>query len=427
MIQIIGAGLAGCEAAYQLAKRGCDVRLFEMKPTRFSPAHKLEGPAELVCSNSLGSESEGSAGALLKAEMRLVDSLILQAADKARVPAGSALAVDRQKFSDETGKILSRFDNIELVSKEISELPDRPTIIATGPLTSDALAKDIQKATGERLYFFDATSPIIDAETIDKSIVYCASRYDKGDPDYLNCPMTEKQYMEFVKALLSAQLVTPKDFENFSVFEGCMPIEQMAKRGEKTLAFGPLRPVGLIDPSTGRQPYAVVQLRKEDKHGASYNLVGFQTRMTFPEQKRVFRMIPGLQNADFLRLGVMHRNTYIDSPRVLDPHFRLKSHPHIQFAGQLTGVEGYMESTASGLLAALYCHNSDLPCPPAETMIGALAGYVTQYEGKNFQPMSTNFGLLPPFPHKIRKKERKLKYHSRGVDFMKEWIAQNGI
>lgn len=427
MIQIIGAGLAGCEAAYQLAKRGHKVCLFEMKPKRFSPAHKIDGPAELVCSNSLGSDTEGSARALLKSEMRLADSLILRAADFSRVPAGSALAVDRHKLSDEVKRFLSSFDSIEMVSEEILRLPEKDTIVASGPLTSDDLAVGIKEVTGEGLHFFDATSPIVDAETIDYEIVFAASRYGKGDPDYLNCPMNKEQYREFVNEILSAKLVSLKDFENISVFEGCMPIEQMAKRGEMTLAFGPLRPVGLVDPSSGKQPFAVVQLRKEDMHGASYNLVGFQTRMTFSEQERVFRLIPGLENAEFLRLGVMHRNTYIDSPHVLDPHLRLKNLPHIRFAGQITGVEGYMESTASGLLAALFYHNPNLPCPPYDTIMGALHQYVTGYDGKNFQPMSANFGLLPPFPHKIKKKQRKLEYHYRGVKSMKDWIANNGI
>ncbi len=413
--------MAGSEAAYQLAKRGCDVNLYEMKPVRFSPAHKLNGPAELVCSNSLGSDNPGSAGALLKAELRALDSLILKSADKAKVPAGAALAVDRIALCDIVKETLMAFDNIQWSEGEVRDIPDGEVIIATGPLTSDNLAKRIDALVGNRLFFFDATSPIIDAASIDYEKVYAASRWGKGDPDYLNCPMNKQEYFAFVKELQSAEKVTLRDFENRALFEGCMPIEEMAKRGEMTLAFGPCRPVGLPDPKTDKTPFAVVQLRKEETKGGSYNLVGFQTRMTFGEQKRVFRMIPGLENCEFLRLGVMHRNTYIESPRVLDKRLCLKDHSRISFAGQITGVEGYVESTALGLLRALFVLDESILPPPALSMIGALHNYVTEYSGKDFQPMAANFGLLPPSVKKMRKKDRKLHYHKRGLAALENW------
>lgn len=427
MIRIIGAGLAGCEAAYQLAKTGRKITLIEMKPNKFSAAHNLPGPAELVCSNSLGGDKPGSAGAMLKQEMRILDSLIIKAAEKARVPAGSALAVNREKMSDVVAKMLAGFNDIQYVPKEVVKLPQGRVFIATGPLTSDALAEKLDELVGQRLHFFDATSPIVDADSIDESKVYAASRWGKGDPDYLNCPMNKDRYLTFVNEVLKAEKVTPHDFEDFSVFEGCMPIEQLAQRGEMTLAFGPLRPVGLAHPETGEKPFAVVQLRKEDLKGGAYNLVGFQTRMTFPEQNRIFRMIPGLENADFLRYGVMHRNTYIDSPRVLNSKLSLKKNPGLSIIGQLTGVEGYVESTAIGLLGALFEAHPDIPPPPPETILGALHRYITAYEGEDFQPMAANFGLLPPFEEKIPKKQRKLEYHKRGLEALKAWVQNNGI
>lgn len=424
MYHVIGAGLAGPEAAYQLAKAGHKVRLYEMKPEKFSPAHKFPGPAELVCSNSLGSDNPGSAGALLKAELRLLDSLIIKSADKAKVPAGSALAVDRVAMSKIVEEALLKIENIEYIKGEVKELPQGDVLIATGPLTSDDLTTTIDSLVGNRLFFFDATSPIIDSESIDRNKVYAASRWGKGDADYLNCPMTKEEYFNFVNAVMDAEKVTPHDFEKFSIFEGCMPIEQIAARGEMTLAFGPLRPVGLPDPETGKIPFAVVQLRKEDLEAESYNLVGFQTRMTFGEQERVFRMIPGLENAEFLRFGVMHRNTYIDSPRVLNSRLSLIKDPRIRFLGQITGVEGYVESTASGLLGALLAMNEDIPLPPAKTMIGALHKYVTGYEGEDFQPMAANYGLLPPIGRKMRKRDRKQEYHKRGVSALENWLKE---
>jgi methylenetetrahydrofolate--tRNA-(uracil-5-)-methyltransferase len=426
-VTILGAGLAGCEAAWQLALRGIPVRLIEMKPGKFSPAHKLAGPAELVCSNSLGSDSKGSAGAMLKVELRALGSLILTAAEEARVPAGSALAVDREKMCRVVDQALNSRPEIERIEQEAVAIPEGPVIVATGPLTSDPLAEAIVELVGKRLFFFDATSPIVDTESIDRNQVYAASRYDKGDPDYLNCPMSKEQYLGFVQELMSAELVTPHDFENHAVFEGCMPIEQIAARGEMTLAHGPLRPVGLPDPKTGKIPFAVVQLRKEDVAGSCYNLVGFQTRMTWPEQNRLFRMIPGLENAEFLRYGVMHKNTYIDSPRLLDQRLCLRARPDVRFAGQILGVEGYVESTAMGLLAALYLARPELSAPPAETIIGALLAYVTGHDGDKFAPMAANFGLLPPLAKKARKPIRKMLYHERGEEAIRSWVKQEGL
>lgn len=427
MIWIIGAGLAGCEAAYQLGKRGFDVRLFEMKPQRFSPAHQLAGPAELVCSNSLGSESIGAASALLKAELEILDSLIIRSAKACRVPAGAALAVNREAMTRTVKSELDRIDHLTWVNREVREIPEVPTLIATGPLTADDLAEKIGELAGKNLHFFDATSPIVEAASIDMSRVYAASRYDKGTPDYLNCPMNESQYQAFVQEIKNARLVMPKDFENFKVFEGCMPIEEIAARGDMTLAFGPLKPVGLPDPKTGIAPYAVVQLRKENLEGESYNLVGFQTRMTFEEQRRIFRMIPGLEKAQFVRLGVMHRNTFIQSPDVLDERLRVRAAPHVAFAGQLTGVEGYVESTASGLLCALFLAFPELPAPPPETMIGALHHYVTTYSGDDFQPMAANFGLLKPLSIRLPKKKRKVEYHERALRSLSDWIKHNSM
>jgi len=427
LINIIGAGLAGCEAAYQIAKRGHDVTLHEMKPDKMSPAHKLAGPAELVCSNSLGADREGSAPGLLKAELRMLDCLILKAAEEAKVPAGQALAVNREKMSENVAKVLGSMPNIKMVSGEVTDLPEGDTIIATGPLTSDALAEKIGEMAGQRLFFFDATSPIVTTESIDQDKVFAASRYDRGDADYLNCPFSKEEYFAFLTELKSAKLVQPRDFEKFSVFEGCMPIEVIAARGDMTLAFGAMKPVGLPDPKTGKEAFAVVQLRREDAMGDSHNLVGFQTRMTFGEQERIFRMIPGLENAEFLRLGVMHRNTYIETPKVLGKGLELKSEPRIRFAGQITGVEGYVESTASGLLCALLALNPTLPQAPETTMIGALHKYVTGYDGKDFQPMAANFGLVPPLGRKMKKKFRKIEYHNRGVADMQTWIAKNSL
>ncbi len=414
-INVLGAGLAGCEAAWQAARLGVKVRLYEMKPKKFSPAHKSEGFAELVCSNSLRSDSVTNAVGLLKEEMRHLSSLILEAADATRVPAGSALAVDRVKFSEYITEKIRSNPNIEVIEEEVTSVPEGEiTVIATGPLTSDAMAEYIRNELGcPGLHFFDAAAPIVDAESINTDIAFFASRYDKGDADYLNCPMTKEQYDAFYDALVSAREAELHDFDKESqkdlkVFEGCMPVEVMAKRGRDTLLFGPLKPVGLNDP---RHPevkcyHAVVQLRREDEAGSMYNLVGFQTHLTFPEQKRVFSMIPGLENAEFLRYGVMHRNTYLNSPGLLGADYSLLARPGVYFAGQMTGVEGYIESAGSGLVAGLNAARralgEDAIIFPEETMIGAMASYVSKGGTGSFTPMNANFGIIAPLPTKVK-------------------------
>jgi methylenetetrahydrofolate--tRNA-(uracil-5-)-methyltransferase len=427
---IIGGGLAGCEAAWQLLRRGHSVHLAEMKPQKFSPAHKMENLAELVCSNSLKSNSLDNASGLLKEEMRRLNSLIIQAADNSAVAAGQALAVDRGQFAGYVEDRLKEQHNFSLTRGEITSIPrDALVIIATGPLTSDALARDIAKMLGgSYLYFYDAIAPIVEADSIDMGKVYWASRYDKGTPDYLNCPLNREEYEIFRRELLEGEKVAPKPFEQVRHFEGCLPIEVLAARGEDTMAFGPMKPVGLIDPQTGLMPYAVVQLRRENAAGTIFNLVGFQTKLTWPEQQRVFRLIPGLENARFARYGSIHRNTYISSPALLQPSLQLKTNPQIFFAGQITGVEGYVESAAMGLLAGLNAaaiiEDKQLQTPPAETAIGALLHYITSPESAgNFQPMNINFGIIEHLPgKKMKKKERNIVYGERALLALQEWI-----
>ncbi|MBO7311108.1 MAG: methylenetetrahydrofolate--tRNA-(uracil(54)-C(5))-methyltransferase (FADH(2)-oxidizing) TrmFO [Clostridia bacterium] len=412
-ISVYGAGLAGCEAAWQAAERGVKVRLYEMKPQKYTPAHHKQGFAELVCSNSLRSDSVTNAVGLLKEELRMLGSLIMQAADATRVPAGSALAVDRDKFSEYITEKIRSHKNITVIPCEVTELEgDQVTVIATGPLTSDAFAEYISRElVGEGLHFFDAAAPIVDAESINMEIAFFASRYDKGDADYINCPMTEEQYNAFWQELVSANEAELKEFDKQSqkelkVFEGCMPVEVMARRGRETLLFGPLKPVGLIDKRTGKASHAVVQLRREDKEGSMYNLVGFQTHLTFPEQRRVFRMIPGLENAEFLRYGVMHRNTYINSPGKLDGAYGLIAQKGVFFAGQMTGVEGYIESAGSGFVAglnaAMLVLEQESIIFPRTTMLGAMAHYVSHGGNGAFVPMNANFGIIEPLPERVK-------------------------
>ena len=432
---IVGGGLAGCEAAWQLLRRGHAVHLFEMKPQKFSPAHKMEHLAELVCSNSLKSNNSDSAPGLLKDEMRSLNSLILSVADQTAVPAGSALAVDRTEFARKVEATLSGENKFTLSRVEMTEIPDDAlTIIATGPLTSDHFAQAIQaRLGGSYLYFYDAIAPIVYADSINMEKVYWASRYDKGTPDYLNCPFSGEEYHRFHQALLTGEKVAAKAFEDVKHFEGCLPIEVLAARGEDTLAFGPMKPVGLINPHTGAMPHAVVQLRRENAAGALFNLVGFQTKLTWPEQERIFRMIPGLENVQFARMGSIHRNTYIHSPSLLQPSLQLKTDPDIFFAGQITGVEGYMESTAMGLLAGLNAaavlEGKQLPPPPATTAIGALAHYITSPESvKNFQPMNINFGILEPVSvRKMKKKEKHLLYGKRAMQDLIDWMQSRHL
>lgn len=432
---IIGGGLAGCEAAWQLSKRGHSVHLFEMKPHQFSPAHKKDHLAELVCSNSLKSNSPDSAPGLLKQELRRLNSLILTCADQTSVAAGSALAVDRDEFSRRVENQLLRQDNISVNRTEITEIPGNAlTIIATGPLTSDALAQSISRLLGgSYLYFYDAIAPIVEADSIDMKKVYRASRYDKGTPDYLNCPLTENEYKHFHSELLAGQKVAAKSFEDMKHFEGCLPVEVLAARGQDTLAFGPMKPVGLMNPYTGRMPYAVVQLRQENTEGSLFNMVGFQTKLTWPEQERIFRLIPGLEKAQFARLGSIHRNTYIHSPALLTSSLQLKSNPDLIFAGQITGVEGYMESTAMGLLAGLNAsfilEGRHLQPPPRTTAIGALLDYITSPEAANhFQPMNINFGILSKLDvKKIKKKDKHPLYVKRALKSLNDWMQEQNL
>ena len=426
-VTVVGAGLAGCEAAWQLVNRGIPVRLVEMRPLRYSPAHRYPGFAELVCSNSLKAEHLTNASGLLKAELRAMNSLILRCAEASRVPAGGALAVDRERFSDSITEALKGHPLVTLESAVVSELPGAPCVIATGPLTDPALTDAIQRRTGHgALNFFDAAAPIVTAESLDMDKVFRASRYGRGTDDYLNCPMTEDEYNAFYDALVGAELAPLHDFEKKLVFEGCLAVEILASRGRQTLAFGPLKPVGLIDPRTGREPYAVVRLRQENAQGTLYNLVGFQTRLKWGEQKRVFGMIPGLEHAEFARYGVMHRNTYLNGPKLLGANYALKGEPLIRFAGQLTGVEGYMESTASGLVAAvgLYKALSGQPEPDftGRTILGALARHVST-PSPNFQPMNANFGILEPLPMRVKgKKNRYEKLSQTAIDTLNEVI-----
>lgn len=430
---IVGAGMAGCDAAHLAARAGLRVRLVDIKPAEKTPAQKLDGPAELVCSNSLGSDRiETSAGAL-KVEMRLLGSVVLDAAEASRVPAGGSLSVNRETMSAEVSARLASV-GVSVECARVDAAPDEPAILATGPLTTDGLAASIASLTGsEGLFFFDATSPIVASDTIDREIVYAATRYDKGDPDYLNCPMTREEYEAFHAALMDAEKVAPHGFEDDRVFEACQPIESLARRGPRTLAFGPMRPVGLVDPRTGRRPYAVVQLRREDAHGEAYNLVGFQTRMKWGDQQRVLRMIPGLANAEFLRLGVMHRNTYVDGPRVLDETLALRARPAVRLAGQMTGVEGYTESAACGLLAALFAVGAArgvaVEPPPETTMLGALYRHVTASPARPFQPMNAHLGLLPAPEGDPRrgKAERRAAKIERAARDAAAWVSRLGL
>ena len=431
---IIGGGLAGSEAAWQAATRGLRVLLYEMRPVRQTPAHQTAWLAELVCSNSLKSAALDTAPGLLKEELRRVGSLVLRMADAARIPAGSALAVDREQFARSISEAIANHPCITLVREEVRELPpDLPTIIATGPLTSEALAEQISQLSGERdLYFHDAISPIVDAQTIDYGRAFFASRHAEGDAqDYLNCPLTKEEYLRFHEALTHATVVPFHAFEEPRYFEACLPIEEIASRGLDTLAYGPMRPVGLVDGQGRRDFYAVAQLRREDQMGSAFNLVGFQTKMTYPEQKRIFRLIPGLERAEFLRFGSLHRNTYINSPKLLRDTLQFRSRDHLFFAGQITGVEGYTESVATGLLAGLNAvrliHRSDLLVPPPSTALGALVRYIAYATGQPFQPMNINFGLLPELPQRIRGKgERRRHMVQRALTAADQWRAEVG-
>ena len=412
-VTVIGAGLAGSEAAWQLAQRGIHVTLCEMKPHKTTPAHETEYFAELCCSNSLRSDQLENAVGLLKEELRRLDSLIIRCADATRVPAGGALAVDRHGFARMVTEELRNHPNVTVVEGEVTEIPEGDVIIASGPLTSDALAEKLQQlfADAATLNFFDAAAPLVSFESVDMDSAYFASRYDKGTPDYINCPMNEEEYKAFWSALIEAEEAEVHGFEDKRVFEGCMPVEVMARRGQDTLRYGPLKPKGLPDPKTGRDPYAVVQLRKDNADGTIYNLVGFQTHLKWGEQKRVFSMIPALKNAQYLRYGVMHRNTYLDSPRLLDRYYRLRKEPRIAFAGQMTGVEGYVESCASGFLAGIELarrlRGMEPVDFPQETAIGALGLYVSNESVGSFQPMNINFGIMPPLGYKVKGKRNK--------------------
>lgn len=429
-VKVVGAGLAGSEAAWQIANSGVDVTLYEMRPVQTTPAHHTAQFAELVCTNSLRANQLSNAVGLLKEEMRRLDSVIMQAADATAVPAGGALAVDREPFSQLVTEKLTQHPRIQVEHVELNELPDGPTVVATGPLTAPGLADAIVQLNGEAgLHFFDAAAPILDADTIDYDIVYKKSRYDKGDAAYLNCPMTEQEFNAFYDALIQAECAEGHEFEQLEVFEGCMPIEVMAKRGRQTMLFGPLKPVGLEDPRTGKEPYAVVQLRQDNAAASLYNIVGFQTHLKWGEQKRVFRMIPGLENVDIMRYGVMHRNTFMNAPQLLEATYQSKHRQDLFFAGQMTGVEGYVESAASGLVAGLnaarLAQNRPLLTFPVTTQIGAMAHYITHASAKHFQPMNANFGIMPRLPQKIRnKQERGLVVAERALAALADYTAK---
>jgi methylenetetrahydrofolate--tRNA-(uracil-5-)-methyltransferase len=434
-VEVIGAGLAGSEAALQCARRGIEVELYEMRPVRQTPAHQTENFAELVCSNSLKSTSLNTAPWLLKEEMRRAGSFLLEIAEACAVPAGHALAVDRAIFSARVTEAVSREPLIKIRREEVTRIEQdgAPTIIATGPLTSDALSTEIARLSGnDHLYFYDSISPIVDAGSIDMSRVYMAARYDKGTADYINCPFTKEEYERFIDALVAAESVEAKDWEKLNYFEGCLPIEEIARRGRETLRFGPMKPVGLRDPSTGRPPYAVVQLRQENQRADSYNIVGFQNHMKFGDQARVLRLIPGLENASFLRFGQIHRNTYINAPTLLRDTLQMKSYPKVLFAGQICGVEGYVESIAMGLLAgqvvAGLVAKAEIAPPPRESAFGSLTHYLTHAEAKNFQPANITFDLLPPLDHRVRdKQERHRLQCERALAAFDQWLAASGM
>ncbi|MDD8048955.1 MAG: methylenetetrahydrofolate--tRNA-(uracil(54)-C(5))-methyltransferase (FADH(2)-oxidizing) TrmFO [Thomasclavelia sp.] len=429
-INVIGAGLAGVEASHQLSKRGFKVKLYEMRPTKMTPAHHTSDFAELVCSNSLRADGLGNAVGVLKNEMEMLDSVIIKFARKHSVPAGGALAVDRDSFSKDITEYIKNDPNIEVINEEVTSIPDGPTIIATGPLSSSAISNSIKELLGdEYFYFFDAAAPIIKKESIDLNIAYYKSRYDKGDNEYINCPMNKEEFETFYNELINAEVVKPKDFEE-KFFEGCMPFEEIARRGEQTLLFGPMKPVGLTKPD-GSRPYAVVQLRQDNAKASLYNIVGFQTHLTWPEQKRIIQMIPGLQNAEFVRYGVMHRNCFICSPEHLKPTYQFNKRDDLFFAGQMTGVEGYVESAQSGIVAGInmarLLNNEELIVFPDTTVMGALAKYITNASSNDFQPMKANFGILKDFEVRIKKKERKAAYASRAIEDMECYIDEKGI
>jgi len=431
-VTVVGAGLAGSEAAYQLARRGIRVRLIEMRPVMMTEAHRTAGFAELVCSNSLRNDSMDTAVGVLKEEMRRLGSLITGAADRAKVPAGSALAVDRDDFSRAITDTLERHPMVEISRAEAPEIPTGLTILATGPLTSPALGEALNGLIGPRnLYFYDAIAPIVAADSIDMNIAFKASRYGKGGDDYINCPMTASEYEAFITELLAAEKVELHPFEKPVYFEGCMPIEEMARRGPMTLAFGPMRPVGLSEPKSGQRPFAVVQLRQDDAEGRLYNIVGFQTKMTYSAQRRVLRMIPGMAKAEFVRLGSLHRNTFIDSPRLLRPTLQLKVRDDLFLAGQMVGVEGYVESAAAGLLAGINAANivdgRELLVPPPETALGSLIAYITDERRRDFQPMNANYGLIPDLKIRARGRQRKIEMGTRALAAIDDWIAHNRI
>ncbi|WP_129689143.1 FADH(2)-oxidizing methylenetetrahydrofolate--tRNA-(uracil(54)-C(5))-methyltransferase TrmFO [Gottfriedia acidiceleris] len=427
-INVIGAGLAGSEAAYQIAKRGIKVHLYEMRPVRQTPAHHTDKFAELVCSNSLRANTLTNAVGVLKEEMRRLDSVIIRSADECAVPAGGALAVDRHEFASRVTEYVKNHPNVIVHNEEMTKIPEGPTIIATGPLTSPELSQQLKELTGEDyFYFYDAAAPIVEKESIDLNKVYLKSRYDKGEAAYLNCPMTEEEFDRFYEALTTAETVPLKEFEKEIFFEGCMPVEVMAKRGKQTLLFGPMKPVGLEDPKTGKTPHAVVQLRQDDSAGTLYNIVGFQTHLKWGPQKEVLQLIPGLENAEIVRYGVMHRNTFINSPKLLEATYRFKGRRDLFFAGQMTGVEGYVESAASGLVAGInaarFVMEKELVEFPAETAIGSMANYITTTSAKHFQPMNANFGLFPKLDVKIkRKQERYEAYANRALESIMNFV-----
>ena len=426
-ISIIGGGLAGCEAAWQAAQRGVAVTIHEMKPEKYSPAHELPGLAELVCSNSLRGDSLENAVGLLKEELRRCGSLVMEAAEATRVPAGGALAVDRQLFSDYVTAKVASHPLITVSRGEVTAIPAEGTvIIASGPLTSELLSKHISQLTNGYLYFYDAIAPIVTAESLDMTKVFAASRYGKGDgDDYLNCPLSKDEYQLFVEELVKAEKVPARDFEKIVHFEGCMPVEEMAARGPETLRFGPMKPVGLVDPRNGVEPYAVIQLRSENRERTMFNLVGFQTKLTWPEQRRIFRLIPGLEQTEFVRLGSMHRNTFINSPTLLLPTQQLKADPRLFFAGQITGVEGYVESAASGYMAGIAAVRQlqGLPIlvPPPETALGALMVHITNADARHFQPMNVNYGLFPDLEGRVKKKEKRAMLAERALAALDAW------
>ena len=427
-VTIVGGGLAGCEAAWQLARRGAQVRLVEMRPTRSTEAHRTDRLGELVCSNSFRSASADAAVGLLKEEMRALGSLVMEVADLARVPAGGALAVDRELFATELTRRIESEPAIEIVREEVTAIPEGPTIVASGPLTSPALYDHLRTLFGrDHLYFYDAISPIVTAESVDSSVVFRASRWDDGEGDYLNCPMTREEYERFVGEVIRAEKVPTRDFERCIYFEGCMPIEEMARRGKDTLAFGPMKPVGLADPRTGTRPHAVVQLRQDDRAGALWSLVGFQTKMTYPEQRRVLRMIPGLENAEFVRLGSLHRNSYVHSPSLLRPTLQFRERDDLYFAGQIVGVEGYVESAAAGPHAgrnlARALRGEQPVVPPPTTALGSLLAYVTESGRREFQPMNANYGLFPPLETRARGKEKRRALAERAARDLAAWLA----